>query len=965
MCDSLVGAEQAVEEDRDQVDVHLDEDSLQRCQILELKKRNKALEARIIELSDNMLEKEMEMQEIDVGRAKAQVLEREAHKEQEREAGRGLMEMLQQQGLLEEQNRALLEAVARSELKDSADEDTMTSLRSQVDILEKYVAVQEDVKTKDEERISRLTADFRQLSEKEKALCAEKKKRRSRGANAIRNRTDTTSEENRGRGRGRSIPEAFALGDRDVEDEERESYEGDDDSEEYQTDTDLEELESDAHHQTEQDSAEVQQMHLLTNAICLGLKPIRGPSNHNHSPMGRPSIESVEAPTRNTSGSSTSPSPSTSPLYGLEGPLDADGPCASMSEGENPLHFEAQGVGSSCSSKSSLLDNLDRSYHASSIVEYNGNTSNSQEQDIHQGNDNHGTYHYKCLQEGDIETDRSHVVASRTSSVPCNGDNAMGSRAVSNLNEKKVVLTSKHTAEASSSAMVAEGQELEQEQEQEEGSSKSPDCADSRLANDMKCPSPSFSVRVRPVNGSPVPLHLHTLSGRVAQDDSAHNEAEVKVTSDKVSTRVSSHSSSSSSSSGGDRVEKFRDLLNLHLERFEALSTDPGKGADSSNNHRKDPFLRPTYEDEDLDQVAAGPPVRVFEGKQLQSRTAPLSVDVTSCREYRRNVREFRHPRSIPGKDVSSYSRLTRSDRCDTSSSVDLTDEGSGKDDLLTGGGSIPGQHHVNFAADQEQMSVPAHVRQRPLNGLRSNDSHSLDSEREMERALERPQQSKQRHQRGSTSVALDQHPNSHPHPSSGDTDVHTNANARVRKVERGAFGASTMPSEQSQQYKEYCLELEYERYLYHFRREQDHVAQGLRAQRDFYHSLKVTAPSVHTSAPQSAHQEHFPVPLSFPTPSSAHKMTPYSTQPPSPYTVPHEMEDMKVLEVLRSAQAALDISHVDMRHTHQKIIDLALKVDMLQLENRNLKHFNETSQAQSTCHTEKEKKEDASGRRV
>jgi hypothetical protein len=950
MCDSLVGAEQAVEEDRDQVDGHLDEDTLQRCQIVELKNRNKALEARIIELSDKILEKEMEMQEIDIGRAKAQVLEREAHKEQEREAGRGLMEMLHQQGLLEEQNRALLEAVARSELKDSADEDTMMSLRSQVDILEKYVAVQEDVKTKDEERISRLTADYRLLSEKEKALRAEKDTRKSRGTNAIRRRTDTASEENRGRGRG--IPEAFALGDRDAGDEESESYEGDDDSEEYQTDMDLEELESCAHHHTEQGSAEVQQMHLLTNALCLGLKPIRGPSNH--SPMGQPSSESVEAPTRKTSGSS--PSPSTSPLYGLEGPLDADGPCASMSEGENPLHSEAQGIGSSCSSKSSLLDHLNRSYHASSIVDGNGNTSNPQERDIHQANDTHGTPHDRCLQEGDIKLDRSHVVASRTSSMPCNGDSAVGSSAVSNQNEKEVVLTNKHTAEAYSSAMVAEGQELEQEQEQEEGSSKSPDYADSRLTYDMKCPSPSLSVRVRPVNGSPVPPHLHTLSGRVAQDDSAHHEAEVKVTSDKVSTRVSSHSSSSSN--GGDRVEKFRDLLNLHLERFEALSADPGKGTDSSDNHRKDPVLRPNYEDDDLDQESAGPPVRVFEGKQLQSRSAPLSVDVTSCREYRRNVREFRHPRSIPGKDVSSYSRLTRSDRCDISSFVDLTDEGSGKDDLLTGGGSIPGQHHVNFAADPEQMSVPAHVRQRPLNGQRPNDSQSLDSEREMERAVDRPQQPKQRHQRGSTSIALDQHPTCNPHPSSGDTDIHTNTNARIRKVERGAFGPRTLPSEQSQQYKEYCLELEYERYLYHFRREQDRVAQGLRAQRDFYQSLKVTAPSVHTSAPPSAHQEHFPVP------PSAHKLTPFSSQPPSPYTVPHEMEDMKVLEVLRSAQAALDISHVDMRHTHQKIIDLALKVDMLQLENRNLKHFNETSQAQSTCHTDKDK-EDAPGRRV
>jgi hypothetical protein len=961
MCDSLVGAEQAVEEDRDQVDSHLDEDSLQRCQIVELKKRNKALEARIIELSDKILEKEMEMQEIDMGRAKAQVLEREAHKEQEREAGRGLMEALQQQGLLEEQNRALVEAVARSELKDSADEDTMMSLRSQVDVLEKYVAVQEDVKTKDEERISRLIADYRLLSEKEKALRAEKEKRKSRGTKAIRHRTDTASEENRGRGRG--IPEAFALGDedRDVEDEESELYEGDNDSEEYQTDMDLEELESDAHHHTEQDRAEVQQMHLLTNALCLGLKPIRGPSINDHRPMGRVSAESVEAPTRKTSD--YSPSPSTSPLYGLEGPLDADGPCASMSEGENPLHSEAQGVGSSCSSKSSLLDHLDRSCNASSIVDGNGNTSNSQEQDIHQANDTHGTLHDRCLQEADIKLDRSHVVASRTSSVPCNGDNAMGSSAVSNQNEKEVVLRSKHTAEASSSSMVAEGQELEQEQEQ--GSSKSLDCADSRLTNDMKCPSPSFSVRVRPVNGSPVPLHLHTLSGRVAQDDSVHHEAEVKVTSDKVSTRVSSHSSSSSSS-GGDRVEKFRDLLNLHLERFEALSADPGKGTDSSENHRKDPVLRPNYEDDDLDQESAGPPVRVFEGKQLPSRTAPLSVDVTSCREYRRNVREFRHPRSIPGKDVSSYSRLTRSDRCDTSSSVDLTDDGSGKDDLLTGGGSNPGQHHVNFAADPEQMSVPAHVRQRPLNGLRPNDSHFLDSEREIERTSDRPQQSKQRHQRGSTSAALDQHPTSNPHPhsSSGDIDIHTNGNARVRKVERGAYGTSTLPSEHSQQYKEYCLELEYERYLYHFRREQDRVAQGLRAQRDFYQSLKATAPSVHTAAPQSAHQEHFQVPPSFSTPSSAHKLTPLSSQPPSPYTVPHEMEDMKVLEVLRSAQAALDISHVDMRHTHQKIIDLALKVDMLQLENRNLKHFNETSQAQSTCHTEKEE-EDAPGRRV
>lgn len=958
MCDSLVGAEQAVEEDRDQVDRHLDEDSLQRCQIVELKKRNKASEARIIELSDNMLEKEMEMQEIDMGRAKAQVLEREAYKEQEREAGRGLMEMLQQQGLLEEQNRALLEAVARSELKYSADEDAMTSLRSQVDQLEMYVAVQEDVKTKDEERISRLTADYQLLSEKEKALRAEKMKRKSRGTNAILQRTDTASEQNRGRG----IPEAFALvGDREDETEESEFYEGDNDSEEYQTDKDLEELESDAHHHTKKDSAGGRQMHLLTNALCLGLQPIRGPSNH--SPMGRPSTECVEAPTRKTSGSS--PSTSTSPLHGLEGPLDAE------SEGINPLLSEAQGVDGSCSSKSSLLDHLDRSHHASSTVggNDNDNTSNPQQQHIHQANGTRSTPHDTCLQEGDIKLDRFRAVAGRNTSAPCKGDSAMESSAVSNMNEKEVVSTSKHIEDASSTAMVPEGQEQEQEleqqqeqeQEQEQGSWMSPDYAEGRLTNDMKCPSPSFSVRVRTVNGSPVPLHLHTPSGRAAQDDSAHHEADVKGTSGKVSIRVSRQSRSSSSSSG-DRVEKFRDLLNLHLERFEALSADPVKGTDSSDNHRKDPVLRLNYEEDDSHRESAGPPVKVFEGKLLQQRTAPLSVDVTSCREYRRNVREFRHPRSIPAKDVSSYSRFTRPDRCETSSSVDLTDDGSGKDDLLTGGGNIQGQHHVNFA-DPEQMSVPAHVRQRPLNGQRTNDLHSLNLERQRERASDRPQQSKQRHQRGPTSLALDQHPNPHPHPTSGDSDMHTNANARVRKVELGAFAASTLPSEHSQQYNEYCLELEYERYLYHFRREQDRVAQGLRAQRDFYQPLKVTAPSAHTAIPPSAHQEHFPVPLSFPTPSSAQKITPFSIQPPSPYTVPHEMEDIKVLEVLRSAQAALDISHVDMRHTHQKIIDLALKVDMLQLENRNLKHFNETSQAPSTCYTEKEK-EDAPGRR-
>ena len=980
MCDSLVGAEQAVEEDRDLVDRHRNEDSLQRCQIVELKKRNKALEARIAEVSKKMLEKELEMQEIDMGREKAQILEREAHKEQEREAGRGLMEILQQQGLLEEQNIALVDTLARNELKDSADGDALASLRAQINILEQYVAVQEDASIKDKETISTLTAEYRLLQER--ALLLDR---------------DSNSSLYRGNALHRDQGYGFASRTTESWDDENEgegsAYEEEDDSEEDQTEEEFEQSRSDVHHHTVKGFVKLRRKCLQTRAVCPESE--KGPSNCN--PFDRSYTDDARRPSREidsqTSGDSYSlpfchdeahsdehclpPSPS-------RDIKTESWNCSSQDVvvNDNELNRETQGCtptdrGDGCGSTDHVLDHPDRGSHTTGTTENDtGTTENdtscaSQLHKQQQADGSYSTSNDTCLKqeegegEGGLMQDRSRLSANRILSADLDIDNA-----IMCSSGEEMIAMGNNVPEIAPIRVIVANTQLEEEV------SKSPDSTKDCVIENFMCPSPSVSVR--PANVCTFDAHLQNLpSDKMANVDRTQHETEIKVQAGKISTRISSYGGNSSSS--GDRVEKFRDLLNLHVERFEALSVsvdpvmDTGTRSSLSGDHRNGKMavfvesskprierhplsaLHSNYSDEALDAESTYPSIG---GPGVgQSRTAPfpLSVDVTNGRDRelrRKNVREFRHPRSIPiamkgvavpprlPPHLPSYtsSGLSRSgvgvfprylsDRCETSSYVDLTEESSGID-VLTGANSVSENHRTNWDADPEQTRAPVKAKAHQRAGAvsvsvsdqRSNEFSSLNTERHFDRQL------------------------------SGDVNGH--GNARVRKVGREAFDYNTLSSssEHSEQYKNCCLEVEYERYLYHFRREQDRVALGLRAQaqREYYQSVIVTAPSMRTVVPQSGLQEHFPVPapVSFHVSSSSRPQKP--TRPLHPFVFPNDMEDQQVLEVLRSAKAALDISHVDMRHTQQKIIDLALKVDTLQLENRHLKHYNETSQAQST----------------
>ena len=1001
MCDSLVGAEQAVEEDRDLVDRHRNEDSLQRCQIVELKKRNKALEARITEVSKKMLEKELEMQEIDMGREKAQILEREAHKEQEREAGRGLMEILQQQGLLEEQNIALVDTLARNELKDSADVDALASLRLQINILEQYVAVQEDESIKDKETISTLTAEYRLLQERALLLDQDLNSSLYR-ANALH------EDQDQGNGHASGTIESWDKeNEAEAEGEGEESvYEKEDDSEEDQSEEEFEQSRSDVHHHTVKGCVKLRRKCLQTRAVCL--ESAKGLSNCN--PFGRSNTDDTGGISSREIDSQTSGDSYSLPFFHDEGDLDEDclppSPSRDMqtddcnsSRGiakakdkdngqdivanDHDLNCGTQGCtptdgGDGCRSADHLLDQPDRGPDTTGTMENDTGTMEnntgtvennaacaSQLHKYQQADDSCSYSTSKdtsCLKEGEgeggLKQDRSRQLDIENAIMCSSGEDiiAMG-YIVSEI------------APISIRVIVANTQ-LGQE------ASKSPESAEDCIMKNFMCPSPSFSVR--PANVCTFNAHLqNSPSDKTADDDRTHHETAIKVEAGNISTRISS---------SGDRVEKFRDLLNLHVERFEALSVAPVKDTETSlsDDHRNGKmavFLessKPRIERQPLsalysnhsDELDVESTYPSIGGPGVsQSRTAPLSVDVTNCRDLRRNVREFRHPRSIPMKGATvpphshlpSYtSALSRSgvsvfprylsDRCETSSYVDLTEEreSSGKD-MLTGANSISGNLRKNFDAgpDPEQIRAPVKARgnQRAV---------SVSDQRSNE--FDRSHQSKTKPHRATTTSTFT--PPTLDHQSILlSEDVNCHGNARVRKVRREAFDSNTLSSssEHSEQYKNCCLEVEYERYLYHFRREQDRVALGLRAQaqREYYQSVIVPAPapSVRAVVPQSGLQEHFPATASVSFQVSSSSRPQKLTQPVHPFVFPNDVEDQQVLEVLRSAKAALDISHVDMRHTYtqQKIIDLALKVDTLQLENRHLKHYNETSQAQST----------------
>ena len=1009
MCDSLVGAEQAVEEDRDLVDRHRNEDSLQRCQIVELKKRNKALEARVTEVSKKMLEKELEMQEIDMGREKAQILEREAHKEQEREAGRGLMEILQQQGLLEEQNIALVDTLARNELKDSADVDALASLRVQINILEQYVAVQEDESIKDKETISTLTAEYRLLQER--ALLLDK------DSNSSLYRANTLhQDQDQGNGYASGTIESWEKENEGVDEGGESVYEEEDDSEEDQSEEEFEQSRSDVHHHTVKGCVKLRRKCLQTRAVCL--ESAKGPSNSNCNPFGRSNTDDTGGIPSREIDSQTSGDSYSLPFFHDEGDLDEDylppSPSRDMQtddcnsirgiakakdkdNGQNvvakdhDLNCKTQGFtptdgGDGCRAADHLLDQPDRGSHTTGTMENDTGTMEndaacaSQLHKYQQADDSHsiskdtsrlkegegeGEGEGEC--EGGLKQDRSRQLDMDNAIMCSSGEDII---AMGNIAPEIAPIPIR---------VIVANTQLGQE------ASKSPDSTEDCVTKNFMCPSPSFSVR--PANVCTFNAHLHNSpSDKTANDDRRHHETAMKVEAGKISTRISS---------SGDRVERFRDLLNLHVERFEALSVDhPVKDTETSlsGDHRNGKIAvfiestRPRIErqplsalysnhSDELDVEATYPSIG---GPGVsQSRTAPLSVDVTNCRELRRNVnvREFRHPRSIPlkGVTVPPHSHLPSfttgssrsgvsvfpmylSDRCDTLSYVDLTEERdiSGKD-VLTGAKSISEYRHMNYDAgpDPEQVRAPVKAK-----GNQRAVSASVSDQRSNE--FDRPHQSKTRPHRATTTSTFTPLTLDHQSISlSGDVNCH--GNARIRKVRREAFDSNTLSSssEHSEQYKNCCLEVEYERYLYHFRREQDRVALGLRAQaqREYYQSVIVPAPapapSVRTVVPQSGLQEHFPAtaPVSFQASSSLSSRPQKMTQPLHPFVFPNDMEDQQVLEVLRSAKAALDISHVDMRHTYtqQKIIDLALKVDTLQLENRHLKHYNETSQAQST----------------
>jgi hypothetical protein len=123
-------------------------------------------------------------------------------------------------------------------------------------------------------------------------------------------------------------------------------------------------------------------------------------------------------------------------------------------------------------------------------------------------------------------------------------------------------------------------------------------------------------------------------------------------------------------------------------------------------------------------------------------------------------------------------------------------------------------------------------------------------------------------------------------------------------------------------EYQEYRLEMEYEKYLLHFRREQERVTKQIRVQREFFKSVNPP----HTSSSSSAYPSSF----------SSNVSTRSFSSPKSNV----RGGDRELVETLRVAKVALDLSQSDMHLTHQKMLELTMKVDLLQQENRNLKHL-------------------------
>lgn len=163
----------------------------------------------------------------------------------------------------------------------------------------------------------------------------------------------------------------------------------------------------------------------------------------------------------------------------------------------------------------------------------------------------------------------------------------------------------------------------------------------------------------------------------------------------------------------------------------------------------------------------------------------------------------------------------------------------------------------------------------------------------------------------------------------------------RERDRERRSFGASIGQSqgpsaftnagaesgdrELSREYSDYCMEMEYEKYLAHFRRERERVAQELSTQRKIMSAVK----AVPISSPPSHSSSSYTSPFASAPSSSSH----YSDRERD-----RDKSDEQLVNVLRVAKVALDVSQSDMRDTQRKMQQLSAKVDLLQHENRSLR---------------------------
>ena len=130
-------------------------------------------------------------------------------------------------------------------------------------------------------------------------------------------------------------------------------------------------------------------------------------------------------------------------------------------------------------------------------------------------------------------------------------------------------------------------------------------------------------------------------------------------------------------------------------------------------------------------------------------------------------------------------------------------------------------------------------------------------------------------------------------------------------------------------EYQEYCLEVEYEKYLQHFRREQERVAGQIRVQREFFKGVNTH----HASSSSSSSSAY---PSSFHSDVSTHAMS----SPKSEIRGEVRGSEKDLVDTLRVAKVALDLSQSDMLLTNQRMLELTMRVDLLQQENRNLKYL-------------------------